>query len=101
MPRIIDVIEAPNQGPNDMVARVPETGAGDFRLGSQVIVRESQTAVFYRDGKSLDSFPARAATRSRRPTCPLLSSLLQLRLPAATTCSRPKSISSICASLPT
>jgi excisionase family DNA binding protein len=39
-----------------MVARVPEAGSGDFRLGSQVIVRESQTAVFYRDGKSLDSF---------------------------------------------
>ena len=56
MPRIIDVIEAPNQGPNEMVARVPEVGSGDFRLGSQVIVRESQVAVFYRDGKSLDSF---------------------------------------------
>ena len=34
MPRIIDVIEAPNQGPNEMVARVPEVGSGDFRLGS-------------------------------------------------------------------
>jgi excisionase family DNA binding protein len=56
MPRIIDVIEAPNQGPNEMVARVPQAGSGDFRLGSQVIVRESQVAVFYRDGKSLDSF---------------------------------------------
>ena len=47
MPRIIDVIEAPNQGPNDMVLRQPEVGSGDFRLGSQVIVRESQTAVFF------------------------------------------------------
>ncbi|BAL99001.1 MULTISPECIES: SPFH domain-containing protein [Caldilinea] len=56
MARIIDVIEAPNQGPNDIVVRVPEVGSGDFRLGSQVIVRESQTAVFYRDGKSLDVF---------------------------------------------
>jgi membrane protease subunit (stomatin/prohibitin family) len=39
-----------------MVARIPEVGSGDFRLGSQVIVRESQNAVFYRDGKSLDMF---------------------------------------------
>ena len=54
MPRIIDVVEAPNQGPSEMVARVPEVGSGDFRMGSQVIVRESQIAVFYRDGKSLD-----------------------------------------------
>jgi excisionase family DNA binding protein len=57
MPRIIDVVEAPDQGANEMVARVPETGSGDFRLGSQVIVRESQRAIFYRDGKSLDMFP--------------------------------------------
>ena len=56
MPRIIDVVEAPNQGPNEMVVRVPEVGSGDFRLGSQVIVRESQNAIFYRDGKSLDMF---------------------------------------------
>ena len=56
MPRIIDVVEAPNQGANDLVARIPEVGSGDFRLGSQVIVRESQNAIFYRDGKSLDMF---------------------------------------------
>ncbi len=58
MPRIIDVVEAPNQGPNELVVRVPQVGSGDFRLGSQVIVRESQNAVFYRDGKSLDMFGA-------------------------------------------
>ena len=58
MPRIIDVVEAPNQGANEMVHRIPEVGSGDFRLGSQVIVRESQAAVFYRDGKSLDTFAA-------------------------------------------
>ena len=34
MPRIIDVVEAPNQGANELVARVPETGSGDFRLGN-------------------------------------------------------------------
>jgi len=56
MPRIIDVVEAPNQGPNELVVRVPQVGSGDFRLGSQVIVRESQNAIFYRDGKSLDMF---------------------------------------------
>ena len=30
--------------------------SGDFRIGSQVIVREAQAAVFFRDGKALDTF---------------------------------------------
>ncbi|HMN30201.1 MAG TPA: SPFH domain-containing protein [Caldilineaceae bacterium] len=77
MPRIIDVVEAPNQGPNELVVRVPEVGAGDFRMGSQVIVRESQRAVFYRDGKSLDTFePGRHTITTAN--LPLLSGLLQL-----------------------
>lgn len=54
--RIFDVIEAPTMGPEDLVVRVPPTGPGDFRLGSQLIVRESQAAVFFRDGKALDVF---------------------------------------------
>ena len=56
MPRIIDVVEWPDQGPTEMVARVPEQGAGDIRLGSQVVVRGAQVAVFYSDGKALDTF---------------------------------------------
>lgn len=77
MPRIIDVIEAPNQGANELVARVPEIGSGDFRLGSQVIVRESQRAIFYRDGKSLDVFPAGRHTITTA-NLPILSGLLRL-----------------------
>lgn len=77
MPRIIDVIDAPDQGPNDLVVRKPEIGAGDFRFGSQVIVRESQRAVFYRDGKSLDTFePGRHTITTAN--LPILSSLLRL-----------------------
>jgi excisionase family DNA binding protein len=56
MARIMDVIEAADQGPNDMMNRVPPVGAGDFRIGSQLVVRESQAAVFFRDGKALDTF---------------------------------------------
>ena len=77
MPRIIDVIEAPDQGANELVVRLPEVGAGDFRFGSQVIVRESQRAVFYRDGKSLDTFdPGRHTITTMN--LPLLSGLLRL-----------------------
>ncbi len=56
MARIIDVIEVANQQRDEMVRRLPEYGAGDFRFGSQVIVREFQQAVFFRDGKSYDTF---------------------------------------------
>jgi excisionase family DNA binding protein len=41
---------------DEIVHRFPETGPGDFRIGSQVIVRESQAAVFFRDGNALDVF---------------------------------------------
>jgi len=58
MARIFDIVEAPDQGSKEMVTRVPGSGSGDFRIGSQVVVRESQTAVFYRDGKALDTFGA-------------------------------------------
>lgn len=56
MARIFDVIEYVDEGRQEIVNRVPERGSGDFRIGSQLIVRESQAAVFYRDGKALDTF---------------------------------------------
>jgi len=75
MPRIIDVVEVPDQGASDLVSRVPEVGSGDFRLGSQVIVRESQNAIFYRDGKSLDTFgPGRHTITTAN--LPLISSVM-------------------------
>jgi membrane protease subunit (stomatin/prohibitin family) len=77
MPRIIDVIEWPDQGPNDIVQRVPEEGAGDIRLGAQVIVRGAQVAVFYRDGKALDSFQEGRHTLTTA-NLPLLSGLIGL-----------------------
>jgi excisionase family DNA binding protein len=56
MARIFDVIEYPNEMADEIVHRFPEEGIGDFRIGSQVIVRESQSAVFFRDGNALDVF---------------------------------------------
>ncbi len=56
MARIFDVVEYPNEMKDEIVHRFPETGGGDFRIGSQVIVREAQRAVFFRDGKALDEF---------------------------------------------
>ncbi|MFN3309575.1 MAG: SPFH domain-containing protein [Anaerolineales bacterium] len=56
MARVFDVIEYPNEMKDELVHRFPESGSGDFRIGSQLIVRETQTAVFFRDGNALDVF---------------------------------------------
>ena len=75
MARIIDVIEIPDQQQDEMVRRLPEYGSGDFRFGSQVIVREFQQAVFFRDGKALDTFgPGRHTITTAN--LPLLSGLI-------------------------
>jgi excisionase family DNA binding protein len=58
MARIFDVIEYPSEMQGEIVHRFPETGIGDYRIGSQVIVREAQAAVFFRDGNALDVFRA-------------------------------------------
>ncbi|MGD8967630.1 MAG: SPFH domain-containing protein [Anaerolineae bacterium] len=56
MARIFDIVEFVDETGSEMVHRVPERGSGDFRIGSQVIVRDSQAAVFFRDGQALDTF---------------------------------------------
>jgi excisionase family DNA binding protein len=56
MARIFDVVEYPNEMQDEIVHRFPESGPADLRIGSQVIVRESQRVVFFRDGNALDVF---------------------------------------------
>lgn len=56
MARIFDVVEYPSEMTDELVHRFPETGVADLRIGSQVIVRESQRVVFMRDGHALDTF---------------------------------------------
>ncbi len=59
MARIFDVVEYPNEMAEEIVHRFPDDSSiGDFRIGSQVIVREAQAAVFFRDGNALDVFRA-------------------------------------------
>jgi excisionase family DNA binding protein len=57
MARIFDVIENRNEMVDEIVHRFPDdSGIGDYRIGSQVIVREGQAAVFFRNGLALDVF---------------------------------------------
>jgi membrane protease subunit (stomatin/prohibitin family) len=74
---IIDVIQHPDERSDEMVYRVPQQGAGEFKLGTQLIVRESQAAVFFRDGKALDVFGPGRHTLSTQ-NLPLLTGLMGL-----------------------
>lgn len=75
MARIFDVVEYPSEMVDEIVHRFPETGVADLRLGSQVIVRESQAAVFFRDGRALDVLgPGRHTITTAN--VPLLTGLL-------------------------
>jgi membrane protease subunit (stomatin/prohibitin family) len=75
--RLIDVVEWTDQGPNDLVQRIPEQGQGEIRLGSQVIVRPSQVAMFVRDGKALDTFTEGRHTLTTY-NLPILTNILKL-----------------------
>ncbi|MEN6478173.1 MAG: SPFH domain-containing protein [Anaerolineales bacterium] len=75
MARILEVIESPDASPEEIVHRIPERGSGDFRIGSQLVVREGQVAVFFRDGKALDTFgPGRHTITTAN--IPLLANLV-------------------------
>lgn len=50
----MEVIEWVDLNSSDMIHRVPEQGSADIKLGAQCIVRESQSAVFFSNGKACD-----------------------------------------------
>jgi membrane protease subunit (stomatin/prohibitin family) len=64
MPRIIDVVDHTNVMDDELCYREPQRGGGDWRMGSQVIVQESQVAVFVRQGEILDDLGAGRHTLS-------------------------------------
>lgn len=56
--RIVDIVEMGSMSGDEMVRKFPESGVADIRWGAQLIVRETQAAVFFKDGKALDVFNA-------------------------------------------
>ena len=52
----MEVLEFIDNSGKVIVKRMPDSGQLEVKWGSQLTVRESQDAVFFRDGKSLDVF---------------------------------------------
>ena len=50
----LEVIEWFDETGKTIVQRIPAEGSAEIKLGAQVIVRENQAAVFFRDGKAYD-----------------------------------------------
>ena len=56
MAKLMEVIEFLDNSGTTMVKRMPNDGPAEIKWGAQLTVRESQEAVFFRDGKALDVF---------------------------------------------
>jgi membrane protease subunit (stomatin/prohibitin family) len=56
MPELIEVLEFLDNTGSVMVKRVPDNGPTEIRWGAQLTIRDSQEAIFFRDGRVVDVF---------------------------------------------
>lgn len=72
MPKLMEVLEFLDNTGSTMVKRMPDSGELEIKWGAQLTVRESQSAIFFRDGKALDVFgPGRHVLQTQN--VPLIS----------------------------
>lgn len=73
----LEVIEWFEKTGKELVHRIPQKGSGEIKLGAQLIVRESQAAVFFYNGRAFDAFgPGRHTLKTAN--IPILTKALSL-----------------------
>jgi membrane protease subunit (stomatin/prohibitin family) len=75
MSLLIEVIEWVDPTGHEMIFRLPQEGSADFKFGAQLIVRDSQIAMFFKDGHAADSFTTGRHTLTSM-NIPILTRLL-------------------------
>ena len=77
MSQFMEVIEWFDATGEEIVHRIPEGGSGETKFGAQLVVRENQAAIFFRDGKALDVLGPGRHTLSTL-NLPILTKVLSL-----------------------
>ncbi len=77
MSEFLSVIEWFDQTGQEIIHRIPQEGSAETKFGSQVIVRDNQAAIFFRDGKGLDVLGPGRHTLSTA-NIPILTKVLAL-----------------------
>lgn len=73
----LEIVQFFDESGKELVHREPQAGSTDIKMGAQLIVQDTQNAVFYRDGKALDVFGSGRHTLTTA-NIPVLTKLLSL-----------------------